>query len=61
MSEPIWIDCEGVGCPTHQAGGIYGFGMCQMCGHTVATDHHGVALYHRRDDVIARLERGDFD
>ena len=59
--EPIWVDCEGSGCPTHfptltaPRGGT-----CMMCGHWELADINGVALPHKRDDIIARVKRGDF-
>lgn len=57
--EPILIPCEGSGCPTH----FYAqrAGMCQMCGRIVHADADGKALSHQRDDVLARIDRGDFD
>lgn len=58
---PIWIDCEGSGCPGH---GTRSEVICSMCGRMVATEHaegYGlVTIPHRRDDIIARIYRGDF-
>ena len=55
--DPILIRCEGSGCPPCTDEG--GHGMCAMCGrwHVLV----GVAMpEHERDDIIARLNRGDF-
>lgn len=39
--------------------------MCSMCGEFVATQHvegYGlVTVAHQRPDIIAMIERGDFD
>jgi hypothetical protein len=32
-----------------------------MCGRTVICDDDGRAIGHRRTDVLAMIERGDFD
>lgn len=53
--EPIRVDCEGAGCPTHLGG------MCQMCGRIVPVDDRYYALPHKRRDILAMIERGDFD
>lgn len=58
MSEPIWVRCEGSGCPTHHYAPRAG--MCQMCGRIVHASSTGVADNHQRDDIVARIERGDF-
>lgn len=65
----ILIDCEGSGYPVQSlhrtVGGGYLFGMCAMCGQEVDVEpdaaSDGVAAHHQRDDVLARIERGDFD
>ena len=62
QSEPIWIRCEGSGCPptTGVGNGTEAMGMCAMCGYW----HHLNAYVmpeHVRDDIIARIRRGDFD
>lgn len=51
--EPIWIACEGSGCP------FTSMNTCTMCGQHVAHDGD-VTSHHERDDIIARIERGDF-
>jgi hypothetical protein len=53
------IPCEGSGCLTHKP--LAGHGRCVMCGRFVSTDGAGLAQPHERDDIIARLNRGDFD
>ena len=59
--EPIWIDCEGSGCPTHFPDEVaVATGMCQMCGEWVVIDNRAHAIRHKRDDIIARVKRGDF-
>lgn len=55
--EPIWIICEGSGAPVHPL--VPGLGMCSMCGRTVDSNQ-GIALLHKRDDILARVQRGDF-
>ena len=60
--DPIWIRCEGSGCPTHQLNEQmkqWNIGVCQMCGR-MANVEAGVAVEHERDDVLDRIERGDF-
>lgn len=53
---PILIDCEGSGCPP--ASPLYP--ICAMCGQHAPLDGE-VVVPHQRDDVLARLTRGDFD
>jgi hypothetical protein len=63
MDDPILIDCEGTCCPpaaVTAGDGIVGLGICSMCGGGV-TLVDGVVLAHQRDDILARLKRGDFD
>ena len=58
-AEPIWIECEGSGCPVHKPGHLWG--ICSMCGEVLTPHTNGVADPHRRKDVLAMLRRGDFD
>ncbi len=62
MSEnPIQMVCEGSGQATHLTwGNDLTAGVCSMCGYTVTTNN-GVAVLHARDDLLAMIERGDFD
>jgi hypothetical protein len=60
MPEPILIDCEGAGWLAHRTP-ILGLGVCVMCGKTVRTPNGGVAASHQREDLIAMIERGDFN
>jgi len=62
MAEPILIRCEGSGCPpaTGTGNGTIAVGMCPMCGHWLSLDSY-VVPEHTRDDILARLARGDFD
>lgn len=61
MADPILITCEGNGSPVHRHGPAAFSGICPMCGQVVACYGEGVAFAHQRDDVLARIERGDFD
>lgn len=61
-SEPIWMICEGSGSPAHVGLPMMGSGVCSMCGQYVDTSGpSNVAQLHKRDDILARVERGDFD
>lgn len=59
---PIWIPCEGSRHPGHI--GVVDNGrdraMCAMCGAVVDVDDDWRTVDHKRDDVLARIERGDF-
>lgn len=60
---PILVWCEGSGCPplrTTVIGDEY-VGMCSMCGEFHALDDGDLLGHHQRDDVLARICRGDFD
>jgi hypothetical protein len=58
---PIMIDCEGSGCPTHGSmSNLRGVGMCMMCGQWFNLVD-GVAEPHKRADVLAMIDRGDFE
>ena len=57
--EPILIACEGGHQQPAQHLGHYG--MCAMCGRIYPIDSAGYVVRHDRDDIIARVERGDFD
>lgn len=52
--EPIPIPCEGSNHRTTMVG------TCAMCGRHVIADENGIAPEHTRDDIIARINRGDF-
>jgi len=56
--QPIWIDCEGSLGPTNLPGPAQG--MCKMCGQWVELNDCGEAFLHQRDDIVARINRGDF-
>ena len=59
--EPIVMICEGSGCPSH-AGSMIGRGICSMCGQDVAArGRDNIAELHARRDLLAMIERGDFD
>mgnify|MGYP003622941108 CR=1 FL=1 len=60
---PILIPCEGASAPGHEM--LNGFVMCPMCGRVLVGRHaEGYGLVvgpHERDDVLARIDRGDFN
>ena len=58
---PILIRCEGSGCEpcTGVGNGTDAMGMCAMCGQWRLLVGY-VMPEHARDDIIARLQRGDF-
>lgn len=58
--QPIWIECEGTG-------SLAGHGYCPMCG-TMGDDLPVPQVAdsllidtHPRKDILAMIERGDFD
>jgi len=57
MAEPILIRCEGSGCPPCR-----GTDLCSMCGQccSLVGEDEAVTIDHYRDDILARLDRGDF-
>jgi hypothetical protein len=55
---PIWIACEGSGCPGIPA--PWRGGLCAMCGAAVPS-REGKILPHERQDILAMIDRGDFD
>jgi len=59
--EPILIRCEGSGCPpcAGVGNGTEAYGMCAMCGYTMGLTNY-VVPEHVRDDIVTRIERGDF-
>ena len=52
---PIWTRCEGSGCPP-----IGASWMCSMCGMIPGFGADGRVPEHNRDDIFARIVRGDF-
>lgn len=52
--EPILIRCAGSTCPPNTNG------TCTMCGRYFGV-LYGLVSEHQRDDIIARLNRGDFN
>lgn len=58
--EPILIPCEGGEHPGHAD--ITGhLAMCVLCGEVLPTTDDGLVPAHTRDDILARLQRGDFE
>lgn len=58
--DPILVRCEGSTHATHNVVGSSHLGMCRMCGELVVADE-GVARPHNRQDILAMIDRGDFD
>jgi hypothetical protein len=65
---PLVVVCEGSWCPTHRGRIVEllgrlseNTGMCSMCGQLVVCDDDGVAGPHDRPDILAMLDRGDYD
>lgn len=56
---PILVECEGGGYPP--TGKTHGIAICSMCGDAVGLDALGNVIRHMRDDLLARIERGDFE
>lgn len=66
--EPILMTCEGSKGPTHFPavdGRVPVVGMCKMCGQWVELelwrDEGWLAVPHQRQDILAMLDRGDYD
>jgi len=55
--EPIWIECEGSGAQGHPFLGA--MRICPMCG-VVTQVEVGKIPPHNRDDILSRIDRGDF-
>lgn len=60
MPEDIMIDCEGSGLAGHMTG-AGGWLMCKMCGCFEQPDTNKRMPVHERRDVLAMIDRGDFD
>lgn len=72
MNGPIWISCEGAGFRGHLINDVL---ICAMCGErffavadgsavtarSVPATSHDITPHHERDDILARIRRGDFD
>jgi hypothetical protein len=56
---PLTVPCEGSGAPGHLLLGDAG--LCTMCGHAFDPDDNGAMPAHDRLDIIAMINRGDFD
>lgn len=56
MNEEIRVRCEGSGHPPASAT----VRICSMCG-AVPGETDGVVIEHTRRDVLAMIDRGDFD
>lgn len=54
---PILIHCDGSGCAGHDFGSQV---MCSLCGQMLTPTESGKVPGHQRDDIIARINRGDF-
>lgn len=51
---PLLVGCEGSGQPPVA-------GLCRTCGESVVVNLSGLVVSHDREDVLAMLDRGDFD
>lgn len=60
MTDPILIPCEGSGAKGHRTW-MWWAATCPMCGISYTTDAERIMPEHDRDDLIARIARGDFD
>jgi hypothetical protein len=58
VPEPIFVPCEGTGGAGHLL--VAGARMCAMCGQIHATEADKIPDHHRQD-LIAMIQRGDFD
>ena len=60
-SDPLLVPCEGSNCPGHELAAPLTtfFAMCSMCGQ-VAPTTDGRMDPHDRQDVLAMIDRGDF-
>ena len=58
MTNPIWMPCEGGGYPGHQTDPAEA--LCMMCGRLILSAD-GLVVAHKRLDLLAMIERGDFD
>lgn len=56
VREPIFVKCEGTGCPPAYPT----YPICPMCGEFVDRLADGKMDIHHRRDILAELERGDF-
>lgn len=56
-SAPITVWCEGSGCPP----AFESIPMCPMCGQFPQLRSDGTMTGHHRRDLLAEIERGDFD
>lgn len=59
----ITVACEGSDCPIHKRAQFMTLGVCSMCGEWVigVGRDYDVAEPHERKDVLAMINRGDFD
>ena len=59
--EPILVDCEGAGVlGNFTIGSEWVHKTCPMCGAWYYIQRDAVIPLHSRDDIIARINRGDF-
>jgi hypothetical protein len=65
MRDPILKPCEGSGHPGHLHSDDSSLAMCAMCGQVMPYEYDaasdGVMPEHQRQDLLAMIERGDFD
>lgn len=56
MRKPIWVPCEGSGCPP-----VGPQHICSMCGGGFRLTKDWKLTPHDRKDILAMVARGDFD
>jgi hypothetical protein len=71
MAEPIWMTCPGSGCPGNDLGerlvgalsGVVQHEMrhCAYCDAIAVTPDDGILPVHETKDILAMIDRGDFD
>ena len=54
--DPLFVSCEGSGAEPH---GYFGSYICPMCG--ASFNRSDPLPKHRRPDILAMIDRGDYD
>lgn len=65
MADPIMVDCDAGPHQPHYLNSAILLGaptgwICRACGESVEVDGSGYTTPHRRPDVLAMIERGDY-
>lgn len=66
VAGPVMVDCECAGSEPHFVGvallaGAPTGNICKACGESCEVDAAGLTLPHQHPDLLAMIERGDFD